>query len=74
MTAERPGGETPPSEEGLTASNPPSPANAGTPAVTLCPGFYIVKSRYVGEHAYAECDVCGVTGPAGCRCEQTVIA
>ena len=71
MTAERPGGEWPTPRAELTAS----PANAETPAViTLCPGFYIVKSRYEGDKAFAECDVCGVTGPAGCRCEQTVIA
>ena len=70
MTAERLGGENPSDGDGLSAS----PANAATPAVNLCPGFYVVKSRYVGKYAYADCDVCGVTGPAGFRCEQTVMA
>ena len=65
MTAERPGGEWPPDGAGLTAS----PANAETPAVMLCPGFYVISP----ENGEAICDVCGVVGPAGERCHQTVI-
>ncbi len=44
--------------------------------VILCPGFYTVKPRRGedDEQAFAECDICGVTGPAGSRCQQIVIA
>jgi hypothetical protein len=72
MTAERPGREPSLGEDGLTAGA--SLANAGTPAVTLCPGFYLVKPRHAYGEAFADCDRCGVTGKAGYRCSQTVIS
>lgn len=72
MTAERPGGEGSPGGEGLTAIIPPS-ANTETSAVTLCPGFYLRNMRNIKGVPYAQCDVCGVLGDAGYRCQQTVI-
>lgn len=65
MTAERHGGDQP-----ISAISPP---NAVAPAVSLCPGFYTLDPRPAYGDLYANCDVCGVAGLAGERCQQTVI-